>query len=65
MDEIFFNDIIDKFPNEKLINFTNQINFQYTNIKLQMILCIYITKITIAFQNFIKMLSVVIDLSIK
>ena len=29
MDEIFFNDIIDKFPNEKLINFTNQINLHY------------------------------------
>ena len=65
MDEIFFNDIIDKFPNEKLINFTNQINFHYKNIKLKMIICIYITKITITFQNFIKMLSVVIDLSIK
>ena len=34
MDEIIFNDIIDKFPNEKLINFTNQINFNYTKYKI-------------------------------
>ena len=34
MDEIFLNDIIDKFPNEKLINFTNQINFHYKKYKI-------------------------------
>ena len=34
MDEIIFNDIIDKFPNEKIINFTNQINFNYTKYKI-------------------------------
>ena len=66
MDEIIFNDIIDKFPNEKLINFTNQINFHYKKYKIKNdTLYIYMTKITITFQNFINMLSVVIDLSIK
>ena len=34
MDEIIFNDIIDKFPNEKLINFTNQINFHYKKYQI-------------------------------
>ena len=35
MDERIFNDIIDKFPNEKLINFTNQINFHYKKYKIK------------------------------
>ena len=34
MDEIIFNDILDKFPNEKLINYTNQINFHYKKYKI-------------------------------